>query len=66
MARASYVDPRLLDRYEEGVTIRSALVRANAVGEPDADRAFDPSFRDAVEAAVLELLEDGRAERAAA
>jgi len=57
VARASYVDPRLLDRYEEGVTIRPALVRANAL---------DPSLRDAVEAAVLELLEDGRPEPAAA
>lgn len=66
VARASYVDPRLLDRYEEGVTIRPALVRANAPGEPDADGALDPSFRDAVEAAVLELLESGRPERAAA
>jgi DNA topoisomerase-1 len=66
VARASYVDPRLLDRYEEGVTIRPALLRANARGEQDDDRAFDPSFRDAVEAAVLELLEDGRPERAAA
>jgi DNA topoisomerase IB len=66
VARASYVDPRLLDRYEEGLTIRSALVRANAVGGPDADRALDPPFRDGVEAAVLELLEDGRPDRAAA
>ena len=66
VARASYVDPRLLDRYEEGVTIRPALARANAVEGPDADRALDPSFRDAVEAAVLELLEDGGPERAAA
>jgi DNA topoisomerase-1 len=57
VARASYVDPRLLDRYEEGVTIRPALVRANAL---------DPALRDAVEAAVLELLEDGRPEHAAA
>jgi DNA topoisomerase I len=61
VARASYVDPRLLDRYEEGVTIRPSLVRSNVDG-----RALDPSFRDAVEAAVLELLEDGRSERAAA
>jgi hypothetical protein len=36
-------------------------VRSNVDG-----RALDPSFRDAVEAAVLELLEDGRSERAAA
>ena len=57
VARASYVDPRLLDRYEEGVTIRPALIRAST---------RDPSLRDAVEAAVLELLEDGRSERAAA
>ena len=61
VARASYVDPRLLDLYEEGVTIRPALAGTDA-----ARQASDPSFRDAVEAAVLELLEDGRSERAAA
>jgi DNA topoisomerase I len=63
VARASYVDPRLLDRYEEGLTIGPALV---ARTPEDGVRAPDPSFRDAVESAVLELLEDARSERAAA
>jgi DNA topoisomerase I len=53
VARASYIDPRLLDRYEEGVPITARL--ADAV---DGDLAH-PAFRDAVEAAVLELLENG-------
>lgn len=67
VARASYIDPRLLDRYEEGLTIRPALAQGDAFGEDGKDGgAVDPAFRDAVEAAVLDLLEDGRAERAAA
>ena len=60
VARASYIDPRLLDRYEEGVTITGRLAEA-----VDADLA-DPAFRDAVEAAVLGLLEGGRHQLAAA
>jgi DNA topoisomerase IB len=60
VARASYIDPRLFDRYEEGFTIGGALADA-----PDGDLA-DPAFRDTVEAAVLRLLEDGRPELAAA
>jgi DNA topoisomerase-1 len=60
VARASYIDPRLLDRYEEGFTIGGALADAS-----DGDLA-DPAFRDTVEAGVLRLLEDGRPELAAA
>ena len=60
VARASYIDPRLLDRYEEGATITARL--ADAV---DADLA-EPAFRDAVEAAVLDVLEDAPREVAAA
>ena len=67
VARASYIDPRLLDRYEEGVTIGPALGEVGPADDARADRgALDPAFRDAVEDAVLDLLEDGRAERAAA
>jgi DNA topoisomerase IB len=51
VARASYIDPRLLDRYEEGITIRQTLPDPS-----DGDMA-DPALRDVVEAAVLELLE---------
>jgi DNA topoisomerase I len=60
VARASYIDPRMLDRYEEGVTITRRLEET-----VDGDLA-DPAFRDAVEAAVLDLLEDGRHQLAAA
>jgi DNA topoisomerase IB len=60
VARASYVDPRLLDRYEEGATITPELAET-----VDGDLA-DPTFRDAVEAAVLELLEHGSRQLVAA
>jgi DNA topoisomerase IB len=60
VARASYIDPRLLDRYEEGVTITARLA------EPVEGDLADPAFRDAVEAAVLDLLEDDRRQLAAA
>jgi len=60
VARASYIDPRLLDRYEEGVTITERLAVA-----VEGDLA-DPALRDAVEAAVLDLLEDAPREVAAA
>src|SRR5262245_51712157 len=66
VARASYVDPRLLDRYEEGVTIDSTIVRGDAPRERGDDEGLERSSRDVVEAAVLELLGDGRSERAAA
>jgi DNA topoisomerase I len=60
VARASYIDPRLLDRYEEGVTITASLAEV-----VEGDLAV-PAFRDAVEAAVLDLLEDGRRRTSAA
>jgi DNA topoisomerase IB len=60
VARASYIDPRLLDRYEEGLTITPRLAET-----VDGDLA-DPAFRDAVETAVLELLENGSHKLAAA
>jgi DNA topoisomerase I len=60
VARASYIDPRLLDRYEEGLTITPRLAET-----VDGDLT-DPAFRDAVEAAVLELLENGSRQLAAA
>lgn len=54
VARASYVDPRVFDRFEQGRTIEAAL-RSSL--EP-ADTLSTPALRDAVEAAVLELLEE--------
>ncbi len=49
VCRASYIDPRVFDRYRGGVTISGALVAA------DADFGA-PSTQGAVEAAVLDLI----------
>ncbi len=59
VARASYIDPRLFDRFDEGRTVREALRRASLDPETAslAD-AFEPEMREAVESAVLDLLED--------
>src|SRR6478609_361609 len=49
LARSSYVDPRVVDAYEEGTTIRAAIRR----------KAATPSERQTVlERAVLRLLKD--------
>ena len=53
VCRASYVDPRVIDRFQAGVTIAEAIGRTG----PDLDR---PRVRARVERAVLELLHDGR------
>jgi DNA topoisomerase IB len=53
VARASYVDPRVLDRYRSGWTI-APLVARHADG-PDLGR---PKVRREIEAAVLDLLTD--------
>lgn len=51
VARASYIDPRVIERYEEGHTIASAL------GELGQDCDFgDLATRDHVEKAVVKLL----------
>jgi DNA topoisomerase IB len=47
IARASYVDPRVVDRYEEGETVAPVLSRSYASEE---------ERQDALEKAVLELL----------
>jgi DNA topoisomerase IB len=49
VCRASYVDPRVFDRFDAGVTIGESLAAA------DLD---DPVVQSRVERAVLELLED--------
>ena len=54
VARASYIDPRVFDRYCGGVTIGNALV---ALGDVDLG---EPAFQGAIEEAVLDLLEDER------
>ena len=61
VCRSSYVDPRVIDRYREGRTIRSAL---DQLGEGTV--AGQLSIQGPIEAAVLDLLDDeGRARRAA-
>jgi DNA topoisomerase-1 len=51
VARSSYIDPRVIARFQDGVTIASTLERLRT------DEPTDPVFRSAVEAAVLDLLE---------
>jgi DNA topoisomerase I len=51
VARASYVDPRVLDRFLEGETIRPALQ-----GIPP-EELSDPSLQQRVERAVLDLID---------
>jgi DNA topoisomerase I len=51
VARASYVDPRVLDRYLEGETIRLTLQ-----GVP-LEELSDPSLQQRVERAVLDLID---------
>ncbi|HJS26228.1 MAG TPA: DNA topoisomerase IB [Actinomycetota bacterium] len=59
VARASYVDPRLFDRFDEGRTVAEALERAGLDLEAGStDDAFRPGIRERIEAAVLDLLED--------
>jgi DNA topoisomerase I len=53
VCRASYIDPRVFDRYRDGITIGGVLDR---LGE-DVDLG-QPSFQGAVEEAVLDLLEE--------
>ena len=50
VCRASYIDPRVFDRYAAGVTIRDAL---DTLGDVDLG---EPATQGAVEAAVIELL----------
>ncbi|MFZ1926391.1 MAG: DNA topoisomerase IB, partial [Solirubrobacteraceae bacterium] len=58
VCRASYVDPRVIDRYHAGVTIAHAFKASKG---PD---LADARVRKRIEAAVLELLSDaGRAGR---
>jgi DNA topoisomerase I len=55
VCRASYIDPRVFDRYRSGWTIHGAL---EAMG---ANAAFgEPSIQGVIEEAVIDLLEDNR------
>ncbi len=57
VARASYIDPRVFDRYAAGVTIRPALVELG-----DVEELGEPAFQGGIEEAVLDLLEDEKSE----
>ena len=61
VCRASYIDPRVIDRYQASATIAPALERL-----PDGPELANPRTRTRIEAAVLELLADAPAVRAAA
>ena len=50
VCRASYIDPRVFDRFRSGWTIAGVLPEIGDLG--------DPAARHAVEGAVLDLLED--------
>jgi DNA topoisomerase I len=52
VCRASYIDPRVFDRYRDGITIGGALDR---LGDVDFG---EPATQGAVEEAVLDLLEE--------
>jgi DNA topoisomerase-1 len=55
VARASYIDPRVFDRYLSGVTIGGVLEELG-----DVDELGEPAIQGAIEEAVLDLLEDER------
>jgi DNA topoisomerase I len=56
VCRASYIDPRVFDRFRSGLTIAGALEQLGQVDEPG-----EPAHQGAIEAAVLELIEEKRA-----
>ena len=56
VARASYIDPRVFDRYRGGVVISSAALADLG----DVQEIGEPAFQGAIEEAVLDLLEDER------
>jgi DNA topoisomerase-1 len=62
VCRASYIDPRVIDRYAAGVTIARAIEDLPSDG-PDLANA---QVRRRIEIAVLELLADAETERKAA
>jgi len=54
VARASYIDPRVFDRFDAGYTVGPAL---EALGEQDLST---PAIQGRIEEAVLDLLDDPR------
>ena len=56
VCRASYIDPRIFDRYRSGLTVAGALEQLGQVDAPG-----EPAHQGAIEAAVLDLIEEKRA-----
>ena len=56
VARASYVDPRVIERFEQGRTVLPALRRLNGSAPADMTDLSDDLVRVTVEAAVIRLL----------
>jgi DNA topoisomerase-1 len=56
VCRASYIDPRVFDRYRSGLTIAGALTELGEVDEPG-----EPAHQGPVELAVLDLIEERHA-----
>jgi DNA topoisomerase I len=52
VCRASYIDPRVFDRYRSGLTVAGALEQLGQVDEPG-----EPAHQGPIEEAVLDLLE---------
>jgi DNA topoisomerase-1 len=55
VCRASYIDPRVFDRYRSGLTIAGALEQLGQVTE-----LGEPAHQGAIEEAVLDLIEEKR------
>jgi DNA topoisomerase IB len=55
VCRASYIDPRIFDRYRSGLTVAGALERLGEVTE-----LGEPAHQGAIEEAVLDLIEEKR------
>ncbi|HEV8426216.1 MAG TPA: DNA topoisomerase IB, partial [Actinomycetes bacterium] len=53
VCRASYIDPRVVDRYRSGLTIAGALEQLGQVDEPG-----EPAHQGPIEEAVLDLIEE--------
>jgi DNA topoisomerase-1 len=56
VCRASYIDPRVFDRYRSGLTIAGVLDQLGEVGEPG-----EPAHQGPIEEAVLDLIEERHA-----